>query len=339
MNTSATQQPELKQYDVAIVGAGLAGSLCAEKLTAAGMSVCVLDKSRGSGGRASSKRINDAESCELGTPFVLASQTSTQALFQQLHQQNLVSPWQQASSKEATAYVGTPKMSSITRHWLRNADLITGTKVHQLDRVSQDGQDCWVLRNDKYQSCAFARNLIIAAPAHQAAMLLATNADLAVLLLRANQACKDYSSQWAMWLETQASDIGALSEPKNSLIQRMIKDNDKPGRNSQQQDRWVIQTTADWTAEHLDQDKEWIAQQIGKEFAEHTEQRILQRGEPHRWFFSRYAENRGNKTFAWSPENQVGLAGDWLCQGDAEGALISALTLTDCIIEHSKKPT
>lgn len=101
MNTSATPQPELKQYDVAIVGAGLAGSLCAEKLTAAGMSVCVIDKSRGSGGRASSKRINDAESCELGTPFVLASQTSTQALFQQLHQQNLVSPWQQAQLKRS----------------------------------------------------------------------------------------------------------------------------------------------------------------------------------------------------------------------------------------------
>ncbi|BFM50964.1 FAD-dependent oxidoreductase [Marinomonas sp. THO17] len=336
MNTSATQPPELKQYDVAIIGAGLAGSLCAEQLTKAGLSVCVLDKSRGSGGRAGSKRINDTDSCELGTPFILASQASTQKLFEQLNKQNLASPWQQASTKESIAYVGTPKMSSITRHWLHYAHLITNTKVHQLDRINKNGELCWLLRDDKYQSCVLATNLIIATPAHQAAMLLATHADLAVLLLRANQACKGYFSQWAMWLETQASDLKALVEPKKSFIQRMIKDNHKPARNVQDHDRWVIQTSADWTAEHLDQDKEWIAQQICKEFAEHTEQRILKRGEPHRWFFSRYVENRGNKTFAWSPENQVGLAGDWLCQGDAEGALISALTLTDWIIENSK---
>ena len=45
-----------KQYDIAVIGAGIAGSYCADRLQAADLQVCIIDKSRGTGGRASSKR-------------------------------------------------------------------------------------------------------------------------------------------------------------------------------------------------------------------------------------------------------------------------------------------
>ncbi|AEF55730.1 NAD(P)/FAD-dependent oxidoreductase [Marinomonas posidonica] len=335
MKTSTTIQQDIPTFDVAIIGAGLAGSLCAKQLSSAGFSVCVIDKSRGSGGRAGSKKLSDTSSCELGTPYIFASHPETKSLFKSLAKQGIAAQWKQISSKKALGFVGTPKMSSITRHWLDQIPFMTSTKVQQMDHLTnKEGQSFWLLRNDQYQVCAKAGKVIIATPAHQAAMLLATHADLAVLLLRANQACKQYQSQWAMWLETQPSDLNAIIELKDSPIQRMIKDNYKPGREGLEVDRWVIQTSPEWTAQHLEQDKQWIAQTLQQAFAEHTEQRVRQHGEPHRWLFSRYAENRGNKTYAWAPEHQVGLAADWLCQGDAEGALISALTLTDWIINN-----
>ena len=61
-------------YDVAIIGAGIAGSYCANVLQKAGYRVCLIEKGRGTGGRASSRRLAQQEegvqlSCDLGAPF------------------------------------------------------------------------------------------------------------------------------------------------------------------------------------------------------------------------------------------------------------------------------
>ncbi|UTW00505.1 NAD(P)-binding protein [Marinomonas rhizomae] len=331
MNTLTASQVHTPTFDIAIIGAGLAGSLCAHLLSQSGQSVCIIDKSRGSGGRASSKRLDGDISCDLGTPYVVAKHPDTLALFAQLMEEHIVAPWKQLSNMGSQAFVGVPKMSAITRHWIQNAKFITSTRIHHLDQISQQGDDqsSWLLRDDKYQPVVIAKKIIVAAPAPQAASILASHDNLAVLLLRANQASASYLSQWAMWLETEQCDLNALIEPKNSLIKRMIKDNYKPMRHNEKVDRWVIQTEPNWTKQNLDSDKEWISQTLLQAFAEITEHRVLKHGEPHRWFLSRFTENKGNKCFVWSPEHNVGLAGDWLCQGDAEGALLSALSLVN----------
>ncbi len=332
MNTP-TNQVQTPTFDIAIIGAGLAGSLCAHLLSQSGQTVCVIDKSRGSGGRASSKRLEGDVSCDLGAPYIYAKHADTLALFEELTKASVAAPWKQFSTAGEQAFVGVPKMSAITRHWLSNATFITNSRIHHLDQISQDegDQTHWLLRDDKYQPVVIAKKIIITAPAPQAAAMLATNEKLAVLLLRANQACATYQSQWAMWLETENSGLNALIELQDSPIARMIKDNYKPMRNSDKVDRWVIQTNPDWTKQHLDTDKEWITKKLLQAFSEHTEQRVLSHGEPHRWFLSRFVENKGHNNYAWAPEHNVGLAGDWLCQGDAEGALLSALSLTNWI--------
>lgn len=333
MNTLSTGQVHTPTFDIAIIGAGLAGSLCAHLLSQSGKTVCVIDKSRGSGGRASSKRIDDDLSCDLGTPYVVAKQPEVIELFKQLTKEHVAAPWKQLNKADTQAFVGVPKMSAITRHLLGNTPFITNTRIQHLEQITEKNQQPhWQLRDDKYQPIVIAKTIIIAAPAPQAASILATHSELAVLLLRANQASASYQSQWAMWLETDTCDLNALIEPKNSPIKRMIKDNYKPMRHSEKIDRWVIQTHPDWTKQHLDHDKEWVTQTLLQAFADITEHRVLKHGEPHRWFFSRFTENKGNNAFAWSAENNVGLVGDWLCQGDAEGALLSAFSL----IQHIK---
>ncbi|TYL48530.1 NAD(P)/FAD-dependent oxidoreductase [Marinomonas sp. IMCC 4694] len=323
-------------YDMAIIGAGLAGSLCAHLLSEPDISLCIIDKSRGSGGRASSKRLDDGTSCDLGAPFIHAKQEETRNLLETLTKQQVTAHWPQLNTNEAQAFVGTPKMSAITRHWIADTDFITNTRVHHLEHHADDHdeQGYWLIRDDKYQPVVRAKKIIIAAPAPQAAAILSTNERLAVLLLRANQACAHYQSQWAMWLETDTCDLSAIIELKDSPIKRMIKDNHKPMRHSDNHDRWVIQANPAWSKQHLDANKEWIAQALLQAFSEETEHRVLKHGEPHRWFLSRFAENRGNNDFAWAPEHNIGLAGDWLCQGDAEGALLSAIALTNRIKGH-----
>lgn len=329
MNTSILDQTTTPIFDVAIIGAGLSGSLCAHLLAQSGQSVCVIEKSRGSGGRAGSKRLENEISCDLGTPYILAKHPDTLALFQPLTQDHIIAPWQQGNDQEGKAFVGVPKMSTLTRHWLEAATLVTNTRIHHLDQLNNDSeQPTWLLRDDKYKPVVIAKSLIIATPAQQAASLLATHDKLAVPLLRANRACENYESQWAMWLETEPCDLGALIEPKGSPIKRMIKDNHKPMRPLENVDRWVIQTDPSWTKQHLDTYKGWIADALLQAFSEITEHRVLKHGDPHRWFLSRFTEHKANRPFVWSPEHQVGLIGDWLCQGDAEGALLSAMSLT-----------
>lgn len=332
MNTS-TNSIQIPSFDIAIIGAGLAGSLCAHLLTQSGLTVCVIEKSRGSGGRAGSKRLDDDIRCDLGTPFISAKNKATQTLLDSLIKENIAAVWKQCSIDASQAFVGVPTMSAITRHWLSNATLITNTRIHHLQHLQDEigEQTQWLLRDDRYQPVVSAKKIIITAPAPQAAALLSTNEKLAVLLLRANQACTDYQSQWAMWLETETSDLNALIEPNNTPLARIIKDNYKPMRNSDKVDRWVIQATNEWTQQHLDHDKVWITKRLLQAFSELTEQRVLKHGEPHRWFLSRFSENKGNNHCAWAPEHHVGLAGDWLCQGDAEGALLSAIALTNLI--------
>ncbi len=43
--------------DIAIIGAGMAGLICAQRLTEAGYSVLVVEKSRGLGGRLATRRL------------------------------------------------------------------------------------------------------------------------------------------------------------------------------------------------------------------------------------------------------------------------------------------
>ncbi len=56
---------------VAIVGAGIAGATLARRLTDAGMSVEVFEKSRGTGGRLAAARLGEA-SLDLGAPIIEA---------------------------------------------------------------------------------------------------------------------------------------------------------------------------------------------------------------------------------------------------------------------------
>ena len=47
-----------QKFDIAIIGAGIAGLVCSQELQQAGYSVVVLEKSRGVGGRMATRRVS-----------------------------------------------------------------------------------------------------------------------------------------------------------------------------------------------------------------------------------------------------------------------------------------
>ena len=61
-------------WDVAVIGAGLSGIICARRLVSEGYSVCILDKSRGVGGRMATRRVNEQTRVDHGLRYWQPSQ-------------------------------------------------------------------------------------------------------------------------------------------------------------------------------------------------------------------------------------------------------------------------
>lgn len=80
------------EVDVVVVGAGLAGLVCAQQLQALGHTVTVLEKSRGVGGRVATRRL--ADTCaDHGLRYWEEQGERSQALIHQLVEQGILFPW------------------------------------------------------------------------------------------------------------------------------------------------------------------------------------------------------------------------------------------------------
>lgn len=77
---------------IAIIGTGIAGLSAAQALTAAGHQVHLFDKSRGSGGRMSSKR-SDAGSLDMGAQYFTARDRRFATAVKQWQAQGHVAEW------------------------------------------------------------------------------------------------------------------------------------------------------------------------------------------------------------------------------------------------------
>ncbi|HEX8631665.1 MAG TPA: FAD-dependent oxidoreductase, partial [Catenuloplanes sp.] len=77
---------------VIVVGAGIAGLACARALTAAGVPVQVLERSRVPGGRLASKRF-DKRPTDLGAAYFTVSDPAFDGVVQRWHAEGLARPW------------------------------------------------------------------------------------------------------------------------------------------------------------------------------------------------------------------------------------------------------
>ena len=184
-------------WDVAVIGAGLSGIVCARRLVSAGYSVCILDKSRGLGGRMATRRISEQQGNEQlrvdhGLRYWQAKSPGLQTLTEELVEAGVLKPWaaseyeiQQVGELKKIAPEATPKyvtktgMSAVAKHLLQQAksdgtlafeqgkNLLTNHRVVSL-RYQQTHWTIECARGEVVQ----AKRCAIAIPAPQAADLL-----------------------------------------------------------------------------------------------------------------------------------------------------------------------
>lgn len=179
-------------WDVAVIGAGLSGIICARRLVSAGYSVCILDKSRGLGGRMATRRVGEQVRVDHGLRYWQPKSEGLQALTHELVDAGVLKPWEvseyelrengvltQIEPESAPKYVTETGMSAIAKHWLQQPDakglpefepdqnLLTNRRVLSISAL----EGHWMVRCETGEIIQ-AKKCAIAIPAQQAAALL-----------------------------------------------------------------------------------------------------------------------------------------------------------------------
>ncbi len=328
----------MKNLLIAIIGAGMAGLSAATSLHSAGQKVHLFDKSRGSGGRMASKR-NESGSLDLGAKFFKASDAGFAAMLEDWHSSGWIAPWTprlynyrdgacSAAAKDPLTWVGSPRMSAVTRGLLGELPATFNCRITEVIR----GDRHWQLLDAEGSSHGPFSQVIVATPAPQAAGLLSASPRLAAIA-----ASVSMEPTWAVaaGFGTPLSFTGdCIEASEGGALLWALRNSSKPGRDDAL-DTWVLQANHSWTRQHLDSPKEQIIEQLLNAFAE-----IIGTPLPaprftlaHRWLYAQPTQAHLWQNLA-SPETGLYACGDWCLSGSVEDAWLSGQAAARQLLEH-----
>ena len=160
-----------------MIGAGVAGLACASELARADVTVTVLERARGLGGRLATRRRGNL-AFDHGAQFITARSRPFVRYVTVAQNAGAAAAWTPSILEDGHRnwdspieewYVGAPGMSGIVRPLARGLTLETGTFVHELLRRDNG----WELETDTGRRLAPFNAVVAAVPAPQALSLLA----------------------------------------------------------------------------------------------------------------------------------------------------------------------
>lgn len=319
---------DFRKKRVAIIGAGIAGLSCAQQLQKHNLDVCLFDKSKGVGGRMSHRYFGDWEA-DHGAQYFTVRDPLFQHEVNQWVQKGVAQPWpgrianlthgqRTERPSDRTRYVGTPAMTAPAKYLAATLNVRTQHTVTALHRINQ----LWKITTKEHGQLPEAfEYLVVAIPSVQCEALIGEHS--AIL----KSICQEVVMLpcWTLlaYLKTPLNlpYDGAFVE--NHLFSWLARDNSKPDRPVYE--TWVAQASHAWSAKHSGLTQYEIEPVLLAGFKELTgiEPDLHQ---SHLW---RYAKLEGlnEREFAFDPDLQVGLCGDWLKNSTVEGAWLSGYRL------------
>lgn len=312
---------------IAIIGAGMSGLSCADRLKHAGHSVALFDKGRGAGGRMSTRRMHTPLGevhVDHGAQYFTVRDPAFMAQVARWSASGVAAPWPAAGTG---AWVGVPGMSEVVRDLAQQHDVSFGWHVRGL--VRRDG--AWHLTGDtstgeRVQSGPFDTVIVSLPPEQTAAIVALHDLSLAAAALAArSQPC------WTgmfVFEQRLATDRDAVRD--SGLINWAARNSAKPGR--AEPEAWVIQANAHWSGEHIEEAADVVATRLhmalGEALAIEMPAPVM--ASAHRW---RYAMSTGSDLGAlWSEQSRIGICGDWLLGPRVENAWLSGKALANRIL-------
>ena len=343
--------PDRQPRHFAIIGAGMAGIACARTLVQAGHRVTVFEKSAQAGGRTAT----------IDTPFGnfdagaqyftvrdprFARAVDTVPGICKRWSANSVQVLDAAGRVTATGlphreahWVASPGMQSLVTAWaepLRQAgQLVTRTQVTHIepDALNASG---WQLRTDMagggQRVYAGFDAVLLAQPAVPAQALLASSALDTVLTdalaTVAIAPCWTLMLAYPQAVRPGLTTLGPQWNAARSTHHRiawLARESSKPGRNVVE--RWTVQASPAWSAEHLEDDEARVQAKLLKAFAEITGIRAAPaHTDTRRWRYAQTTHPLG-RSHLWDPALGLGACGDWCLGHRLEDAFVSGLEL------------
>ena len=319
--------------DIIIIGAGMAGLSCAGMLVDAGLSVRVLDKGRGPGGRMAARRAEiagETVSFDHGAQFFSARDAGFQAAVAKWQAHGAVAPWPAAGEE---AWVGTPGMNGPIKAMSGEVEVQWGTRVLTIAR----GEGGWHV--DTGEDSFTAATLLVAVPAEQAGELLAPIApDLAAIPASiVSEPCWAVMAGFEQRLDVKPD---AIRDP-DARISWAARNSAKPERAGTE--TWVLHASPERSREIIDIPKEEVAKLLLTDFFAQIGKRVQSpiHLTAHRWLYAqpiKHAGGQPGKHAHFDAEARIGIAGDYLHSPRVEGAWISGAALARQVLAAPPAP-
>ncbi len=320
---------------IAIIGAGLAGLSCAQALESQGCRVQVFEKSRGVGGRMSTRQF-EAWACDHGAQYFTArdpafkhqveiwQKTGAAALWDAQITSFDSEGWQSITASKGR-FVGTPSMTAPAKQLAKALSIQFSTTIDQLSREGEK----WTLHSKEHGQLDQGFDaVVLAIPSKQAEPLVQPHSP--IFYDRCRGAVM--APCWTLMIyanERLPFDFDAAFINRG-IFSWIARSSSKPQRLSGE--AWVAHATTEWSTEHESLTKDEAAQLLTAGFETltgyqpHTYQ-------THLWRFARlgHASHHGH---LFDPDLQLGLCGDWTSTEKVEGAWLSGQAVARDIAQH-----
>ncbi len=333
---------ELKA-NVAIIGAGVAGLVCATGLSQAGAKVTIFDKGRFPGGRlASRERVEN--SFDYGAQYFTARDEQFRKFLTGQVRNGVVARWTGKFGKITNGmlapdvvvhprYVGVPVMRSLAEELARGLNILQSHRVTEVSRQNnrwivsgmyEHGENTESFSRDGYDF------VVLNMPPTQAAVLYPNSELLNHNLLPCFALLLYFEERLKLDFDGIKMD--------DKVISWAARDSSKPGRSLGE--RWVIHASADWSQSNFDKSSDEIERLLIEKVATvlNLELPAARFTKLHKWRFALPASTLTSGCLL-DRENALAYCGDWCMAPRVEGAYLSGLATASQVERSIRFPS
>jgi len=312
-----------------VIGAGMAGISCAKDLKEQGFQPTIFEKSRGLGGRLSTRRLSEAIAFDHGAQYVVARSAAFQEALKAAIETGAAQQWRPKSLERPRSeidhwIVGTPAMNALIKPLADGIDIRPMTTASAVNREG----DIWRVCTPANESGEPFDIVVSSVPAPQARVLFASEPAVTAALAKVSMApC------WALMLTFDTPFVSGFDvwQSDSDDLVWISRNNSKPQRHVAK-DCWVAHASPAWSQHHLELDRDQVADMMVEMLPQALGGRLpeIEHARAHRWRYARTTAPLG-QPYLCSEDRTLFLGGDWCLGASVECAFESGQAIAKAL--------